>query len=131
MGFRLKTSKETKEIFEKLDNSINLKPFALCKVAMSLSLKNPSDVKDYSNDINGLELNRQTITAEHDIMFKVLMENHAKKHLSDDDYFPKYTKWHIDRGAKMLESKIKYYGNLEQFIKNMISGDDKDYDLSR
>lgn len=131
MGFRLKTSKETKEIFEALGGSINLKPFALCKIAIALSLTDDSDVYNYENDMTGLELNRQTITAQHDIMFKVLMENHANKYLSDDEYFPDYSKWHIDRGAKMLRDKVKYYGNLEQFIKNMIKGDDKDYDLSR
>ena len=29
MGFRLKTSLQTKEIFEELGNRMNLKPFAL------------------------------------------------------------------------------------------------------
>ena len=33
MGFRLKTSKKTKEIFEEIGSSTNLKPFALCKIA--------------------------------------------------------------------------------------------------
>ena len=39
MGFRLKTSKKTKEIFEEIGSSTNLKPFALCKIAIALSLK--------------------------------------------------------------------------------------------
>ena len=39
MGFRLKTSKKTKEIFEEVGKSTNLKPFALSKIAVALSLK--------------------------------------------------------------------------------------------
>ena len=34
MGFRLKTSKKTKEIFEEVGKSTNLKPFALSKIAI-------------------------------------------------------------------------------------------------
>ena len=37
MGFRLKTSIQTKEIFEELGSRMNLKPFALCKLAISIT----------------------------------------------------------------------------------------------
>ena len=75
MGFRLKTSTQTKDIFEELGSRMNLKPFALCKLAISMSLTNEEPIENYkSNDNNGLELNRHTITAQYDGLFKALLE---------------------------------------------------------
>ena len=55
MGFRLKTSQQTKEIFEELGSRMNLKPFALCKLAICMSLNDNEPIENYnSNDNNGL-----------------------------------------------------------------------------
>ncbi|SCI94328.1 DNA sulfur modification protein DndE [uncultured Clostridium sp.] len=122
MGFRLKTSTQTKDIFEELGSRMNLKPFALCKLAISMSLTNEEPIENYkSNDNNGLELNRQTITAQYDGLFKALLEQHAGKSLTDDEYFPTHAKLHIDRGAVMLKNKYNYSSNLEHFIRQSIS----------
>ena len=75
MGFRLKTSKKTKEIFEEVAASSNLKPFALSKIEVSMSLKNNTPIEEYnSNDGNGLELQRSTVTGEFDYIYKSLIE---------------------------------------------------------
>lgn len=124
MGFRLKTSMQTKEIFEELGSKMNLKPFALCKLAISMSLTNNEPIEDYKiTDSNGLELNRQTITAQYDVLFKSLLEQHAGKHLGDDEYFPTHIKLHIDRGAIMLKNRYNYSTNMEHFIIQMTEGD--------
>ncbi len=123
MGFRLKTSLETKEIFEELGSRMNLKPFALSKLAISMSLTNNEPIENYKSlDNNGLELNRQTITAQYDLLFKTLIEQHAGKHLTDDEYFPTHAKLHIDRGAVMLKNRYNYSSNMEHFINQMIQG---------
>ena len=109
MGFRLKTSKKTKEIFEELGSRMNLKPFALCKLAICMSLNDSEPIENYkSNDNNGLELNRQTITAQYDSLFKGLLEQHANKSLT---------------GAIMLKNRYNYSSNIEHFISQMIQGD--------
>ena len=121
MGFRLKTSKKTKEIFEEIGSSSNLKPFALSKIAIALSLKdsNPIDLY-YETDTNGLELQRSTVTGEFDNVYKSLMEVNLNKHLTDDEYFPLYTKKHIDKGAEILLNLYKYSGgNLEKFLRTI------------
>ena len=124
MGFRLKTSLQTKEIFEELGNRMNLKPFALSKLAISMSLTNKEPIENFKSlDNNGLELNRQTITAQYDLLFKTLIEQHAGKHLTDDEYFPTHAKLHIDRGAVMLKNRYNYSSNIEHFISQMIQGD--------
>ena len=125
MGFRLKTSTQTKDIFEELGSRMNLKPFALCKLAISMSLTNEESIENYkSTDNNGLELNRQTITAQYDGLFKALLEQHAGKSLTDDEYFPTHAKLHIDRGAVMLKNKYNYATNLEHFITQTIQNNE-------
>ena len=124
MGFRLKTSLQTKEIFEELGNRMNLKPFALSKLAISMSLTNKEPIENFKSlDNNGLELNRQTITAQYDLLFKTLIEQHAGKHLTDDEYFPTHAKLHIDRGAVMLKNRYNYSSNLEHFISKIFNQD--------
>ena len=124
MGFRLKTSLQTKEIFEELGNRMNLKPFALSKLAISMSLTNNEPIENFKSlDNNGLELNRQTITAQYDLLFKTLLEQHAGKHLTDDEYFPTHAKLHIDRGAVMLKNRYNYSSNLEHFINQIVKQD--------
>ena len=121
MGFRLKTSKKTKDIFEEIGSSSNLKPFALSKIAIALSLKdsNPIDLY-YETDTNGLELQRSTVTGEFDNVYKSLMEVNLNKHLTDDEYYPLYTKKHIDKGAEILQNLYKYSGgNLEKFLRTI------------
>ena len=66
------------------------------------------DEDDFATSSDGLELNRQTITGEYDDLFKALIINKEGRAMSDEEYFPKYLKAHIDRGAKLLMSEFKY-----------------------
>lgn len=126
MGFRLKTSKRTKEIFEEIGNSSNLKPFALSKIAVSLSLKDKTPIDEYINDdANGLELQRSTVTGDFDAIFKALIEVNLKRNINDDEYYPHYMKLHMDRGAELLLNQYKYSGgNLEKFLGNALNKGD-------
>ncbi|WP_297712352.1 DndE family protein [Clostridium sp.] len=119
MGFRLKTSKKTKDIFEEIGSSSNLKPFALSKIAIALSLNDSDSIDLYAEtDTNGLELQRSTVTGEFDNVYKSLMEVNLNRHLTDDEYYPLYTKKHIDKGAEILKNLYKYSGgNLEKFLR--------------
>lgn len=114
MVFKIRTSKKTQELFEAIEASENLQPYALSKLAISLSLKSdePFTDTDFKTDTNGLELNRQTITGEHDELFKCLIAMKENRHVDDDEYFPKYIKAHLDRGAKFLYSEFRYGGDF-------------------
>ena len=70
--------------------------------------KAPLEENDFKSDSFGLELNRQTITGEWDELYKSLIEMAEGIHLSDDDYFQKYLKAHLDRGARMIYSEFRY-----------------------
>ena len=110
MIFKIRTSKKTMSIFEEIGASEYLQPFILSKLAISMSIKCEDELvdSDFSTDNNGLELNRQTITGEYDDLYKCLIQMKEKKHLSDEDYFQKYLKAHLDRGAKLIYSEYKY-----------------------
>lgn len=110
MVFKIKTSKKTMEYFEEISASENLAPFALSKLAISMSLKSnqPLTEADFKTDNQGLELNRQTITAEYDLLYKSLIKMSEGKNISDDEYFQKYLKAHLDRGASMIYSEFRY-----------------------
>ncbi len=127
MGFRLKTSKKTKKIFEEVGRSLNLKPFALSKIAVSLSLSEEESIDNYLNeDVNGLELQRATVTGEYDPIFKALIEINLQRNINDDEYYPHYMKLHIDRGAELLLKKYRYSnGNLERFLDCLLNKGDK------
>lgn len=114
MVFKIRTSKKTMAIFEEMAASTNYAPFILSKLAISLSIKSdtPLQESDFKTDTFGLELNRQTITGEWDELYKGLIEMFEGRHLSDDDYFQKYLKAHLDRGARLLYSEFKYNNDL-------------------
>lgn len=110
MVFKIKTSKKTMQIFEEIAASTNYAPFILSKLSISLSIKNENALNDidFKTDTYGLELNRQTITSEWDDLYKCLIEMTEKRHIEDDEYFQKYIKAHLDRGAKILYSEFQY-----------------------
>ena len=97
-------------IFEEIGASTNYAPFILSKLAISMSLKSKTPLKenDFKSDSFGLELNRQTITGEWDELYKSLIEMFEGTHLSDDDYFQKHLKAHLDRGPRMIYSEFRY-----------------------
>ena len=110
MIFKIRTSKKTMSIFEEIAASTNYAPFILSKLSISLSIKSekPLEDADFKTDTYGLELNRQTITSEWDQLYKCLIEIDENRYIEDDEYFQKYIKAHLDRGAKMLHSEFKY-----------------------
>lgn len=120
MIFRLKTSKKTEEIFKDLEGKTNLKPYTLVKHAIAWSIKENTSVSGFRSDSEGLDLNRQTITGEHDTYFKVLIEQVEGVKLTEEEYFPAYVKAHIDRGAIILMNMYKHAGTLDDYIKKSL-----------
>lgn len=114
MIFKIRTSKKTMDIFGEIGSAEGLQPYILSKLAISMSLKMKEALaeRDFHTDVNGLELNRQTITGDFDTMYKCLIEMYEKRHLAEDEYFQTYVKAHLDRGARALYSEYKYQNNF-------------------
>ena len=109
MTNKLRTSYQTQERFNSLTQSLGLQPFILSKLAIALSIrKGKLSAEDFKSDNDGLELSRQTIFGDHDLLFKSLIVNNAERAISEEEYFPAYVKAHLDRGAKLLEDEKRY-----------------------
>jgi len=124
MAFKLKTSKKTADIIDRLEVSANMPCFTLVKLAMALSLNTgrPLSENDFQTNTLGRELNRQTITGDADAVYKCLMEMLANEHLTDDDFFPGHVKAHIDRGMPILEQEARYSGDLLTHLTELDKG---------
>lgn len=109
MTNKLHTSVQTQEIFTSLSQSLGLQPFILSKLAIALSIRKGKVLEeDYKTDNDGLELSRQTIFGDHDLLFKSLIINRENKAINEEEYFPAIVKAHLDRGAKLLEDEKRY-----------------------
>lgn len=116
MNFRLKTSKKAQDILLDLKSKTNITPNILARYAISLSLLDPNKISKFNYDNNGLEFQRHILTGKYDCVYKALIIQHAEEELTDDDYFPKYIKAHLERGIHYLNSEYNYAGNYEKFI---------------
>ena len=106
---KLHTSMQTQEIFNALVQSLGLQPFILSKLAIALSIrKGKIDLEDYKTDNDGLELSRQTIFGDHDLLLKSLIINVEDRPINEEEYFPSIVKAHLDRGARLLEDEKRY-----------------------
>ena len=120
MANKLRVSKRTQQIFSKVGATNSLPPFALAKLAIALSVrKGPLQEKDYGTDNEGQELNRQTIFGDHDLIFKCLILMNSGTPLTEDEYFPKTVKAHLDRGAQLLENEDRYTKDLYVSLCNL------------
>lgn len=124
MAFKLKTSNKAAEIFERIEKSENLPCYTLVKLAIAMSLRSSSALseQDFKTNTFGRELNRQTITGDADAVYKCLMELHANRHLTDEEFFPDYVKAHIDRGAVLLDQEQRYGGNFLVHLTELDNG---------
>lgn len=120
MTNKLHTSKATQEIFNSLGQSLGLQPFILSKLAIALSIKK-SDLlpEDFNTDNDGLELSRQTIFGDHDLLFKTLIVNARGQMTTEEEYFPTIVKAHLDRGAKLLEGEKRYSKDFYNHLCNL------------
>lgn len=124
MQFRLKTSKRTQEIYGAIYTREHLQPFVLAKISISLALKKGyKSLDDQSTaDSDGLDLNRQTITSDNDMLFKALIEVNESRHIPEEEYFPDVIKRYIDHGALLLEQEYKYNRDIYSHLVNLDAG---------
>lgn len=111
------------EIFEEIRKREALQPFALAKVAIALAIHRGYKYDGKSADTNGLDLNRQTITGDSDLLFKKLIEMNEKKSIPEEEYFPDYVKAYLDKGAMLLQQECKY-ANKSDIYSHLVNVDE-------
>ena len=120
MNFRLKTSKETGEKLVSLQTTTGLTWNILSRIAVSLSLRIPS-LPELVENKSGVDIHRNAMTGEHDYIYKALIRQHAKRNMSDEDYFPDYFNAHLERGIVLLENEYKHAGNYDKLLQNLLT----------
>lgn len=119
MNFRLKTSKYVADTLKQLQAATNLKPNVLARLGVGLSLRISSPLSEEVTDSQGLEFNRNTLTGEHDYIYKALIAQYSQRQISDEEYFPDLFNAHLERGIRLLYNEYKHAGNYEKLITNL------------
>lgn len=119
MNFRLKTSQETGEILKALQNSTGLTWNVLSRIGVALSLNDPTLPPEVS-DTAGVEIHRNTMTGEHDYVYKALIRQHAGYHVPEEEYFPDLFNRHVERGIRLLEGEYKLFGSYEKVLTHLL-----------
>ncbi|MEH6995725.1 DNA sulfur modification protein DndE [Neobacillus drentensis] len=119
MNFRLKTSKETGEKLVNLQAATGLTWNILSRIAVSLSLKDPS-IPELVENKTGVDIHRNAMTGENDYIYKALIRQHANRNISDEEYFPDLFNAHLERGIVLLENEYKHAGNYEKLLLNLL-----------
>ena len=120
---RLRTSKIAKERLQNLSTVLRFSNNGVIlryALGRSLSLEDDiySDMDSLVTDTAGFEITRNTLFGDNELIYKLLMD---AMDMNDEDFFPRLTNMHIERGLKLLERDYKKAGNKEKFIRNCIS----------
>ena len=110
------------EIYEYIYQREHLQPFALAKISIALAIHSNYKFNGENEDSAGLDLNRQTITGEHDLLFKKLIEMNEGKSIPEEDYLPNYVKAYMDYGALLLEQEYKYTNDIYTHLMELEKG---------
>ncbi len=116
MNFRLKMSMHATEVLRGLQASTGLTPNILARLAVSFSLRIPSVPNSQIGDQTGQEINRATLTGDQDGLYKALIAQHAKRPISDEEYFPDLFRAHLERGVDLIYQEYQLSGNRERFF---------------
>ena len=122
MVFRTKTSKKTMEIYAYIQQREYLQPYILAKISIALALNAGYKYDGILADSNGLDLNRQTITGDNDLLFKALIETNEGCNIPEAKYFPDYVKAYMDKGAELLEQEYKYSKDIYKHLVELDKG---------
>ena len=117
MPTKLKISKEMSEYLDYLSNKLGLRRNIVCRLAVGRSLDELNSIKDFkSKNSSGFEFNRYTLTGESDDIFKALIIQHERQNLTDDQYFLKFLRNHIERGIELLYEEYKRVNSPVDFL---------------
>ena len=105
---------------EKLDylsKKLGIRRNIVCRLAVGRSFAELNSVKDFKpKDSSGFEFNRYTLTGESDDIFKALIIQHERRKLTDDQYFLKFLRNHIERGIELLYDEYKRVNSPVDFL---------------
>ena len=117
MSEKLKVSKKNSDNLDFLSNKLNLKRNIICRLAIGKSLKKEESISKYKyEDNNGYEFNKYTITANNDLLYYCLVNQHEGRRVSEEKYFSHYLRKHIERGVEIMKYEYERVNSPIDYI---------------
>lgn len=131
MNLRLKTNQDTEEKLSLLQGWLHLSSkAAVMRIGMSLSLKDGANSQIVNGEAekkydlkykDGADYMRLTIFGDYEPYYRLLMENHLNRKITDDEFFPALTSFHIERGVATLFSEYRYVNDKNKLIAKLLN----------
>lgn len=125
---RLKTTTDVENKLVELDRRIKLSSkAAIMRLALSYSIRIKTDPR-VQNDMtrhydirkqDGLDYQRLTIFGQNEDLYKLLMINQLGTSITDEEFFPELTFFHIERGINLLYSDYLYINDKDKFFEKL------------
>ena len=115
---RIHISEDSRNKLSILKGRTGLLPNVLIRIGLMLSLSEISEPELDADTTDGSEFNRFTLMGEWDPLIVALLEERgAANGLSEDnDVLVKYFRAHLNRGVRLLYSRVKRLEDLENLI---------------
>lgn len=113
---KVKLSTDASNRFRLLKGNTGLTPNILCRFAFAYSIEDPTPITPDAYDSDGQELNRHTLTGDHDDIMVGLLKERCHRDgidLTDDAALLEQLVAHINRGVVAMSSAIK---NVEDLV---------------
>ena len=136
-NFRLRTPTKIENMLIELQKGLNLSTkAAVMRIAIGITLNqkfNKLYLEDYQSDLTFSEYSqndyfRYTIFPSDEILYKVLIQQHMSKKISDHEFFPNIVNLYICKGVEILYSNFKLYKS-QKTIELLLKGEVK-HDIS-
>ena len=130
MVTRLKTTAEVENKLMELDRKIKLSSkAAIMRLALAYSIKIQTDPRMQNDGIkhydirkqDGMDYQRLTIFGQNEELYRLLMINQLGSGISEDEFFPDLTFFHIERGINLLYSDYLYINDKDKFFEKLSS----------
>lgn len=120
---KMHVSQHVTKLFPSLKAKTGLTPNILCRLALCLSLSDPSIPKGKLDDEKGQEFSRYTLLGEWDAFYIALLRERLilDKLDPDTELMPQF-RAHLNRGVMMLFSRVKDLSDVYDLIPSQLTG---------
>ena len=123
-GWWIKSGGKERYRIEKTDDE--LKIYKVGKILKGYGDTQKTTLDDFDfgfDDSNGYEFNRYTLTGEYDDYFKAMIVQAEGKNMSDDEFFSKYLRKHIERGIEIMYKEYQRVGSKFTYLSKLADGE--------
>lgn len=134
MILRIRTTADVELKLSDLDKKLKLSSkAAIMRLAIACSLKMNGDPRIKADEVrhydvrnqDGLDYQRLTVFGQMEEYYKILITEFVQNEITDEEFFPELTYYHIERGVNYLNSEYRYLNDRDKFFNKLIELGDK------